>query len=262
MARDLQPKIIALPYALQKGALVLLPSTAPGAQKPKPAPQQGDDKALAPATAQHLRFQYNPESITRNRTGAWEPRKNQKVTAKDKQQQSNLRGGGLFSKAETIAMKLIFDATELLLRGEGDEGKLGVLPELGVLERIAIAEPPKDGAGGKKNPKAGDKLTALNPREVLLVLGSRAFPVIITSMNITEKRFAPDLTPLRAEVDLQMQILEATEAVGNQAITAAYDLLLASRAANARKALEPSVTMDVLAELLQQQMPSDKDIGG
>src|SRR4029079_12208628 len=100
----------------------------------------------------------------------------------------SLRGGGLYAKAETIAMKLIFDATEILLKG-GSDGQLGVLPELGVLEGIALAEAPKDDAGAakKKDPKQGTKLTALNPKEVLLILGKRSFPVIVTSMNIVEK---------------------------------------------------------------------------
>lgn len=225
MARDFNPQHIAFEGILQRGALVLLRSPA----------QKG-----GLSTPEVLRFQYNPESITRNRTGAWEPRKNQKdqkPTPADKNGQNGLRGGGLYAKAETIAMKLLFDATEMLLKEPLFTPKYGVLPELAVLEGIALAEAPKDDAAKKKDPKKGTQLTALAPKEVLLVLGARYFPVIVTSMNITEKRFSPDLVPLRAEVDLQMQILEATEVTGNKAITDAYAQLVGDRARNAALAL-------------------------
>lgn len=256
MARDLSPKIIAFDHSLMKGAFVLLPNPAP----------TGAGASKAPTSTMVLRFQYNPESITRNRTGAWESRKNQKdakPTPAEKSQQSSMRGGGLFAKAETIAMKLVFDATELALKTDSAAADLGVLPELAALEGIAIAEAPKDGPGKKKDPKQGTKLTALNPREVLLVLGSRVFPVIVTSMNIAEKRFSTTLAPLRAEVDLQMQILEATEVAGNAAIAAAYDQLVSARASRATLALAPGATlssegtlgvlaMEVLAQALRQ----------
>lgn len=234
MARNFNPQHLAFEGKLEKGSLVLL------------------SKSVVPKV---LTFQYNPESITRNRTGAWEPRKNQndkKVTQADKSNQNGLRGGGLYAKAETIAMKLLFDATELLLKEPLFSPRYGVLPELGVLEGIALAEAPKDDPPKKKDPKKGAQLTALAPKEVLLVLGARSFPVIVTSMNIVEKRFSPDLVPLRAEVDLQMQILEATEVTGHWAITMAYERLVKAREENAARALEGfGESIDVIMKALE-----------
>lgn len=217
MARNLNPQHIAFDGPLEKGSLVLLTN------------------AVVPKV---LTFQYNPESITRNRTGVWEPRKNPKdpkMTPAERGRQGSLRGAGLYAKAETIALKLLFDATELCLRDPVAGPKYGVLPELGMLEGIALAEAPKDDAAKKKDPKAKKDapLTPVAPKEVLLVLGVRSFPVIVTSMNIVEKRFSPDLVPLRAEVDLQMQILEATDVTGHWAVTQAYERLVKAREDNA-----------------------------
>lgn len=251
MARTLQPKLIAFPFKLTKGAFVILPGAEPDPKNPKaPASPLGPTRVL--------RFQYNPETITRTRTGAWDVRKNQKADATGKGGASkaeqtmlnSLRGGGLFSKAETIAMKIVFDATEVILRGEDANAlKYGVLPELGALEGMALAEAPKDPDKATKPKKGADdpvKLNAIHPKELLLVLGERYFPVIVTSMTITEKRFSAELVPLRAEVDLQMQILEATEVVGNPALFAAYKELVATRKARAMEATSVGSGVDSL----------------
>lgn len=248
MPRNLEPSIIALPYELRKGAFIVLPDTSPtgaaGASAGKP---------------QILRFQYNPDTITRSRTGEWQQRKNQKKgavpTPQQKSNQDSFQGGGLFAKSETIALKLVFDATELLLRQPPDTGapasdsdavSLGVLPELAVLEQMSISDPPKDDK--QADPNAGDKLNTIHPKELLLVLGSRYFPVIVTSMTITEKRFSPQLIPMRAEVDLQMQVLEATEVAGDPAIKAAFAQLIADRKTRAAMASE-DVPVDSLGDL-------------
>ena len=224
MTRNLDPTSLAFAHELMRGAFIVLPPTTSDANGKKTKGQ-----------AQVLRFQYNPETITRTRTGAWDARKNGKVVApspSEKAEKDSFRGGGMFAKSETIAMKLVFDATELLLRG-GDPGGDGILPELGVLETIALGEAPKE--DGKKDPKNDAKLNPIHPKELLLVIGKRYFPVIITQMTITEKRFSPDLIPLRAEIDLQMQVLEATEVNGDSAIKGAYNKLVGDRLANAAK---------------------------
>jgi hypothetical protein len=277
MPRDLKPGIIAFPHALQKGALILLPRPEPPSSKGKSA---GAGATPGSTTGTRLRFQYNPETVSRTRTGGWEARKTNKSakgtgapTAPQNQTLEAFQGGGLLAKSETISMKLIFDASELLMSGTAgggaqgqsggdDERALGVLPELGVLEQMAIANPRADDSKGAGTKPAGkdSKLDAIIPRELLLVLGRRAFPVVITSMTIHEKRFSPELVPVRAEVDLQMQVLEAHEVEGNQPIKGAYDELLRQRAENAQKAAV-SVTvgddgrLDAINQALLQEPP-------
>jgi Contractile injection system tube protein len=221
--RNLDPQSLAFAYELQRGALLVLPSTTPAnTSTPIPDPRV-------------LRFQFNPETVTRTRTGAWDSRKNKQLVGPkanpvespgQKSEKDNFRGGGMFSKSETIAMKLVFDATELLLRDPTAVDN-GILPELAVLELIALGEAPKDDDKKKKDPK--NELNSVHPKELILVLGKRYFPVIITQMTITEKRFSNKLAPIRAEVDLQMQVLEATEVDGDKAVRGAYNKLISDR---------------------------------
>ncbi|HTV18230.1 MAG TPA: hypothetical protein VMG12_06155 [Polyangiaceae bacterium] len=276
MPRDLKPAIIAFPHALQKGALILLPRPAPAKGKAAPA----GAGAGGSTTGTQLRFQYNPETVTRARSGAWEARKTQKgsskgsggPTAPQNQTLEAFQGGGLYAKSETLTIKLIFDATEFLLSappGAGapapnDDRSLGILPELAVLERMAIANPRSDEKDAGTKPAGKDsKLDAVVPSELLLVLGARAFPVVITSMTISEKRFSPTLVPLRAEIDLQMQLLESHEVEGNQPIKAAYDQLRTQREENAAKAAE-SVTVgnDGKLDAINQALSQKFDAGG
>ena len=61
MPRNLEPTQIAAPVRLLRGAIVALPD-----------PKSGDSAHVAEV----LRFQYNPETVTRNRTGRYAPVQN------------------------------------------------------------------------------------------------------------------------------------------------------------------------------------------
>ncbi|MBZ0238899.1 MAG: hypothetical protein K8M05_41695 [Deltaproteobacteria bacterium] len=243
MPRNLEPNQIWLPAKLTRGALVTLP----------------DPKAQS-QTVEVLRFQYNPETVTRTRTGQWEHRLDKKGKLTDAQKKAEMdahRGGGLKSKSETISMKLMFDATELALRAGGfDKGDAttGVLPELAVLERLAL------GPDQVPEPKKDDSefpLIALNPTEVLLVLGDRQFPAVVTSVNIVEQRFAPNLVPIRAEVELRLRVLEATKSATNKMVEKAFTELLAAR--QKHSAIAVYTGGDVTSALSSALSGSDRD---
>lgn len=248
MPRNLEPGQIALPIQLSRGAIVALPD-------PKAAP--------AEQIAEILRFQYNPEAVTRTRTGQWEHRLDKKgkpTSAQAKNEADNHRGGGLKANSEMINLKLIFDASELLLRGDdpGDLMLAGVLPELAVLERMALgpdqrpAPPPQDG----EHP-----LISLNPSEVLFVLGPRRFPAVITALTITEQRYNPALVPVRAEADVRLRVLEATKSATSKLIATAFDELLAGRERSAAAAAEV-VRGDLQAAIAAALDPRKPPAGG
>ena len=225
--RSLEPTQVALPVALARGALIALP----------------DPRAKDTSTYEVLRFQYNPETVTRARTGQWERKLDKKTSkaAQDKAADDAARGGALKSKSEVISFKLVFDATELMMFGadpDSDPPVKGVMPELGLLERFALGpdqvpDPPK-----KDNEFA---LITLAPTESLLVLGPRTFPGVITQMNIVEQRFSPGLVPIRAEVDIRFRVLESTAVVVSKDTQKVFDDLLKQRAKLAQKALDPGV---------------------
>jgi hypothetical protein len=179
---------------------------------------------------QALPFQYNPETITRTRSGQWEHKENKKAAtpAQTKTMTDGQRGGGLYAKSETINLKIVFDATEAILRDQGDvDSKKGVLPELAILERMALAKEQTDEEAKKTG--GGEKLESLPPSELLLVLGPRKFPVVITAVNIVEQRFTPQLVPIRAEVDLRFRVLEVSENAADKIIAKTFEELMKQR---------------------------------
>ena len=66
------------------------------------------------------------------------------------------RGGGLLAKSETVSFKLVFDATDLMMKGVKGDATANVLPELAFLEQVALGgdEPMKTEAttGGTAQP--------------------------------------------------------------------------------------------------------------
>ncbi|MES2639549.1 MAG: hypothetical protein V4850_08685 [Myxococcota bacterium] len=211
MTRSLQPVLASFDkQRLERGALIIL----------------SGDRTKARA----LTFQYNPESVTRTRQGAWEYRKNgqgkeQALSAAEQKLQDSFRGAGFFVKAETIAFKLVFDATEAILSGQ-DAGK-GILPELSQLELVAFGSDAR--VDRSAAPAGQNRLNPIFPTELLLVLGLRRFPVILTQMTITEKRFDPALVPIRAEIDLAMRVLEPLETTETSVIWQAFEELQRNR---------------------------------
>ena len=211
--RSLEPAQIALPVALARGALISVP----------------DPRAKNTTTFEILRFQYNPETVTRSRTGQWERKLDKKSAsaAQIKAEQDASRGGALKSKSEVISFKLVFDAAELMLAGGDPPGaSKGVMPELAVLERFALGpdqvpDPPK-----KDNEF---ELISLAPTEAILMLGPRKFPGVVTQVNIVEQRFNPELVPIRAEIDVRFRVLEATTVSVNKDTKTVFQELLKQR---------------------------------
>jgi contractile injection system tube protein len=226
MPRNLEPTLVALPAQIARGALIALPPPVAGAGKTgKP------DNELYEV----LRFQYNPETVTRSRTGQWEHRLDKKSpsAAQITQEQARARGGSLKSKSEIISFKLVFDATELMLGGRDTgadqpfQGNKGVLPELAVLERFALGPDQIPDQPKKDNEFP---LVSLTPTEAVLVLGPRSFPGVITQLNIVEQRFNSKLVPVRAEVDIRFRVLEATSTSITKNTNKLFEELLAQRA--------------------------------
>lgn len=250
--RNLNPRLVALGQKLERGALVRLSSPAPAtAQAPGPgsaAPGSGAGGSGAGTSPQVLSFQYNPETLTRTRQGTWEARKQRRTGVAPQEARSERGGqgsGAVNADAEQISFKLVFDATENVLAGDDPQAATtGVLPELAFLE-VAVrgggapatsATPAKGTKGSGKGAKPGQGAQPVRPDELLLVLGGRAFPVVLTSLTITEQKFLPTLVPLRAEVDLRLTVLEAGDSAYRQWIGTSFTALLKQREDSAKAA--------------------------
>lgn len=194
---------------------------------------------LEPTGTAHptLVFPYNPESVTRSRTGKWEPRKRRRdpATIETPQQHRGQFGGtgtsALLAESETIALTLTFDATEPILRGDAGAATDGVLPQLAFLELVSLGrEESERQGGGRGRPTPGREIRPIRPDQLLLELGeTRWFPCVLTELSITEQRFSPALVPVRATAQLKLTVLEPVENAYNPLVQQTFDHLLSRR---------------------------------
>lgn len=237
MVVSLEPAQIAFNLKLERGKLVRFASPQSG----KPAPGTTPNE-----TFETLTFQYNPSTITRTRTGRWEPRKQRKGSVGSP---ADIRGratGGtasLLAESETIGFKLIFDATEAILANRSGDGRTvsetGILPELAFLDLISLGREEQDARNSKtaSKTKKAETVQPIKADTLLLVLGiQRIIPVVLTSLTITEQKFNPSLMPIRAEADVRFNVLEPVESAYNTWIKAAFDQLFKQRQTMSRQA--------------------------
>lgn len=192
-----------------------------------PAGEETGDPAgsdFAGLVSRAITFQYNPETVTRARAGRWEARsrKNRGVPSlQDDRARSGAGSAHLLAESETISLKISFDATEARMAGSGGDG---VLPELAFLENTSMGRTKGRGL------LEGESTRSVRPDDLLLVLGpKRTFPVVLTNLTITEQKFAPDLTPIRAEVDLRFNVLEPVDVSLNRWVAEAFNLVVQKR---------------------------------
>jgi hypothetical protein len=146
-------------------------------------------------------FQYNPDEMTRSLqartpsdTGAGVPRTDA----------LRLHGAPI----ESIALRVEIDAADQLAAGDPLAAGLGVYPQLSALEMLLY---PKSAVVLRNTVLAlAGTVEVVAPAAplTLLVWGiKRVVPVRLTSFSLTEQAYDPDLNPIRARVDLGLQVL-------------------------------------------------------
>jgi Contractile injection system tube protein len=236
MVVSLNPAQIAFQPQLEKGKLVRF--------------GQGTGSALNFET---LTFQFNPSTITRTRTGRWEPRQRRQrpvASPADIRARSASGSASLLAESETVGFKLVFDATEAILANRTDADRVvaetGILPELAFLDLISLGKEEQEernrrGGGRSASARTRETVQPVRPDELLLVLGlERIFPVVLTSLTITEQKFSPTLMPIRAEADIRFNVLEPVENAYNTWIRNAFDQLFQRRKDLANQAIASS----------------------
>ena len=159
-------------------------------------------------------FQYNPAELTRTLTQKRAP----SCGTGEVTQAEAFRVDG--PPAETITLKAEFDGDDLGMDGNPIAPLFGVRPALGALELLLYAKEQQAGldsiaaaAGGLLGGGGGGGGTQQVPPDelpvVLFVWGpGRVLPVRMTSMTVRELEFDVLLNPIRAEVDLTLEILK------------------------------------------------------
>ncbi|MGB3336093.1 MAG: hypothetical protein WBA73_02835 [Devosia sp.] len=161
-------------------------------------------------------FDFNPQQVSRSRT----------LTIKTGQAPGS-RGGydfmspmetgrvaqGVEMQAESFTLDILLDASERLNAGDVAARTFGVQPQLDTLR--AMLEPKTQGPGGLQvlSGIASGAARAFARDETASVLifswGIQALPVFLTGFAQKEVMHLSNLAPLRAEVQLTLQVIES-----------------------------------------------------
>ncbi len=145
-------------------------------------------------------FQYNPDTMTRKLTA----RTSTSGAGTNKSEAFRLMG----PPEETITLSIEVDATDGMETGDPLATTIGVYPVLSALEMLLY---PKSSLVIANAIAAQIGILEVIPPEMPLTLfvwgPQRVLPVRVSSFSITEEAYGTDLSPLRAKVDLSLQVL-------------------------------------------------------
>ena len=149
-----------------------------------------------------IAFQYNPDELTRSL-------KPQSVGDEpDRTEIFRLKGPPI----ETIRCTVEIDATDKLAAGDPVTLEFGIQPQLAALELLVY---PSSAVLIANEVLSYLGTVEILPMESALTLfvwsKTRVTPVRITSLEITEEAFDPQLNPIRAKVALGMRVLNVND---------------------------------------------------
>lgn len=158
--------------------------------------------AMDPANPQgnRIEFQYNPDTMTRR----LEARSMGGGDNTDRSEAFRLTG----PPKETITLNIELDAADQLEQGDTTVAASGLSPKLAALELLLY---PKSTAVIANAAMAQAGMLEVIPPEAPMILfvwgASRVLPVRLTGFSITEEAFDPSLNPIRAKIDLTLNVL-------------------------------------------------------
>lgn len=158
-------------------------------------------------------FQYNPAELSRSLT----QKRSAGCGSGEPSQAEAFRVDG--PPNETVSIKAEFDSDDAVMDGNPVGVAVGVRPALASLEMLLY---PQDPAGlgavtgaiasGLGGALSGGSSYSIPPEElpvVLFVWGpGRVLPVRLTGLAVREQEFDVQLNPIRAEVDLSLEVLK------------------------------------------------------
>jgi len=148
-------------------------------------------------------FQYNPAELTRSLQQKRAPA----CGTGEPTQAEAFRVDG--PPNETITLKAEFDGDDLAMDGNPVTPLVGVRASLAALELLLYATDQQNQLNILAAPSSGPDVPPDQLPIVLFVWGpGRVLPVRLTSLTIREQEFDSLLNPIRAEVDLSLEILK------------------------------------------------------
>lgn len=145
-------------------------------------------------------FQYNPDTMTRR----LDARSTGGNEWSDKSEAFRLTG----PPRETITLNVELDATDQLEKGETLAVNAGIYPALSALEMLLYPKSEKVIADTVLALLGNIEIIPPEAPLTIFVWGpQRVLPVRLTGFSITEEEFDTVLNPIRAKVDLSLQVL-------------------------------------------------------
>jgi len=166
-------------------------------------------------------FQFNPESISRDRSNTFSvPGKPKKARDlyKFHQKKDNLsilrREQDVKFGSETISFDIRLDATDKLDEGDPITQQFGIAPQLSTLELMMYPKTDSLALLELVGLTEGYTFTGEEkPPMVLFVWGrKKVLPVNLTSIKVKEEEFSTDLNPIRATISVSLTVIEGPSA--------------------------------------------------
>lgn len=188
-------------------------------------------------------FRFNPETLSRSlqveqgKSGSGTEGA-AKAGKSGKGEQAADAASGALKQGFTVQVRFDFDDRHEVARDLPPE--LGIAPEIAALESLLYpAESPTEHTGDGSEP--------VRPRSqrptVLFVWGRRrVLPVRITGMTVNETRFNAELNPLRAEIDVALEVLGDVDARSDKAVGDALAFTNAKRRELAKQFYETTAS--------------------
>lgn len=152
-------------------------------------------------------------------------------------EQSADAASGTLKASMTVQIRL--DLADRHEASKSLDPKLGIAPEVAAIEDLMYAA-----EGQAQASSDGTEAVEARARRptVLFVWGrKRVFPVRITAMTINESEFNRDLNPVRAEVEVSLEVLGESDARDNRAVSSALEFTADKRRELARMFLDNTV---------------------
>jgi len=144
-------------------------------------------------------FQYNPDTMTRRLEA-----RAMGGEGGDKAEVYRLTG----PPKETITLSIEIDAADQLERGDPQAGTIGIYPALSALEMLLYPKSATVIANAALAQAGNIEIIPPEAPMTLFVWGpQRVLPVRLSSFSITEEAYDPGLNPIRAKVELSLQVL-------------------------------------------------------
>lgn len=189
-------------------------------------------------------FQFNPTQVSRTPAIPRRPQPCTNSGATNANQQP-------CPPSESMSFTLRIDATDLLAQGNPIAAASGMLPTLSALEMLMVPQgsPSLDllslsGSTGSHQSPPSSLPT------VLFFWGPfRILPIAITSLSVTETEYDTLLNPIRADVSVNLDVLQQSQLAGDMLGNAAYNYSLGVKKAMAALNLAYAVQFGVSSSL-------------